>query len=450
MAPDEDGGAMSQALNSSHNRPFAHHWMPFTANRAFREQPRVLARAEGIHYWNDRGERLLDGVSGLFCTPAGHGRAEIAEAVGRQLTRLDFAPPFQYGTPGAFELAAGLAQLTPPGLDRIFFVGSGSEAVETAIKVAIQYHRRRGEGQRLRVVGREKAYHGVNFAGWSVGGMVRNREQFGLGMPGALHMRHTDIEANRGRMGQGEHGAELADDLQRFVDLHGADTIAACIVEPVAGSVGVLVPPVGYLQRLREICDRHGILLIFDEVITGFGRMGANFAAQAFGVTPDIMTMAKAITNGAVPMAAVAASRPVHEAIVERAPAEGIEFFHGYTWSAHPVACAAALASLALYREEALFERARALSPYFLDCVASLAELDAVACVRGYGLMAGIDLAPGAAPGARGFEVLNRLFAAGVVARVTNDTVILAPPFVFGRADVDRLVGTLRDVLAAP
>jgi len=438
---------MSSAARLS-NEPFAHHWMPFTANRAFRANPRVLARAEGIHYWNDAGERLIDGLSGLFCTPAGHGRREIADAVARQLTELDYAPPFQFGTPGAFRLAAELAEIAPAGLDRIFFTGSGSEAVETAVKIAIQYHRRRGEGQRLRVVGREKAYHGVNFAGWSLGGMVRNRDQFGLGMPGALHMRHTHLPANRFQMGEVAQGEELADDLQRFVELHGADTIAACIVEPVAGSVGVLVPPKGYLQRLREICTKHGILLIFDEVITGFGRTGEAFAAQTFGVTPDLMTMAKAITNGAIPMAGVAVSRAVHDAIVEQAPQGAIEFFHGYTWSAHPAACAAALASLKLYRDEDLFARARTLSPYFLDAVASLRDLPVVQDTRGVGLLAGIDLAPAAAPGARGFTVLDAMFRAGAVVRVTMDTVILAPPFVYERADVDRLIGLLRDVLA--
>jgi len=437
---------MSSAAGIS-NDPFANHWMPFTANRAFRANPRVLVRAEGIHYWNDAGAKLIDGLSGLFCTPAGHARREIADAVARQLTELDFAPPFQFGTPGAFRLAAELAAITPSGLDRIFFTGSGSEAVETAVKIAFQFHRRRGEGQRLRVVGREKAYHGVNFAGWSLGGMVRNRDQFGLGMPGALHMRHTHLPENRFQMGEVEHGAELADDLQRLVDLHGADTIAACIVEPVAGSVGVLVPPKGYLRRLRDICTRHGILLIFDEVITGFGRTGDAFAAQRFAVTPDIMTMAKAITNGAIPMAAVAVSRAVHDAIVEQAPQGAIEFFHGYTWSAHPVACAAALASLRLYRQEDLFARARALSPYFLDAVASLRDVPIVQDTRGIGLLAGIDLAPGAAPGARGFAVLDAMFRAGAVVRVTMDTIILAPPFIYERDDVDRLIGLLRDVL---
>ncbi len=436
------------AATPLHNQDLSHHWMPFTANRAFRQDPRILARAEGIHYWNDRGERLVDGLSGLFCTPAGHGRREITEAVSAQLGRLDFAPPFQFGTPGSFQLAREIAALTPQGLDHVFFTGSGSEAVETAIKIALQYHRRRGEGQRMRVIGREKAYHGVNFAGWSVGGMVRNREMFGLGMPGVGHIRHTHLPQNRFQLGQGEHGADLADDLQRFVDLHGADTIAACIVEPVAGSVGILVPPKGYLERLRAICDRHGILLIFDEVITGFGRCGAPFAAQAFGVTPDLMTMAKAITNGAVPMAAVAAARHVHDAIVE-IDQGGIELFHGYTWSAHPVACAAALASLRIYRDEDLFARAAALSAPFLERLASLRRFPIVQDIRGFGLLGAIDLAPAETMGARGFGALKALYKAGAVVRVTNDTIILAPPFVMTAQDLDEVFEKLTGVLQA-
>jgi len=436
------------AVTPLHNQDLSHHWMPFTANRAFRQDPRILARAEGIHYWNDRGEQLVDGLSGLFCTPAGHGRREITEAVSAQLGRLDFAPPFQFGTPGGFHLAREIAGLTPDGLDHVFFTGSGSEAVETAIKIALQYHRRRGEGQRMRVIGREKAYHGVNFAGWSVGGMVRNREMFGLGMPGVGHMRHTQIADNRFQLGQGDHGADLADDLQRFVDLHGADTIAACIVEPVSGSVGILVPPKGYLERLRAICDRHGILLIFDEVITGFGRCGAPFAAQAFGVTPDLMTMAKAITNGAVPMAAVAASSKVHDTIVE-IDQGGIELFHGYTWSAHPVACAAALASLKLYRDEDMFARAAALSAPFLERLADLRRFPIVQDIRGYGLLGAIDLAPAETMGARGFGALKALYAAGAVVRVTNDTIILAPPFVMTAQDLDDLFGKIAGVLQA-
>ncbi len=440
--------ASANALASPlHNEDLSFHWMPFTANRQFKQQPRIIARAEGMHYWNDRGEKLVDGLSGLFCTPAGHGRREIRDAVAAQLERLDYAPPFQFGTPGSFQLAREIAQLTPADIDRVFFVGSGSEAVESAIKIAIQYHRRRGDGQRLRVVGREKGYHGVNFAGWSVGGMVRNRDMFGLGMPGVSHLRHTHIAENRFQLGQGEHGADLADDLQRMVDLHGGDTIAACIVEPIAGSVGILPPPKGYLEKLRVICDKHGILLIFDEVITGFGRTGEAFAAQAFGVTPDIMTMAKAITNGNIPMAAVAVRNGVYDTIVDAVPG-GIEFFHGYTWSAHPVACAAASATLKIFKDDELFARAKALTPKFLERLGALRKHAIVQDIRGYGLLGGIDLAPAEAAGARGFAVLTGLFNTGAVVRVTNDTIILAPPFIATEDDLDDLFGKIDAVLA--
>lgn len=440
---------MNQNAPAGHNDLLASHWMPFTANRQFKREPRMLERAAGIWYWNDRGERLIDGLSGLFCTPAGHGRPEIRDAIARQLDQLDYAPPFQFGTPGSFALANDIASLTPPGLNRVFFAVSGSEAVETAVKIAFQYHRRRGQGQRQRIVGRERGYHGVDFAGWSIGGMVRNREMFGLGLPGALHLRHTHVPQNRFQMGQGDHGAELADDLQRLVDLHGADTIAACVVEPIAGSTGILVPPKGYLERLREICDRHGILLVFDEVICGFGRCGAPFAAQAFGVTPDVITVAKAITNGNAPMSAVIVKDEIYDTIVERAPGEGIEFFHGYTWSAHPIACAAASAALAIYRNDRLFERAKSLSPYFLDQVAALRSLPVVTDTRGYGLLAAVDLKPGPAPGERGFSVLRRCFETGAVVRVTMDTIILAPPFVCEQGDIDTIIGLLRDALKA-
>ncbi|MEN2976542.1 aminotransferase class III-fold pyridoxal phosphate-dependent enzyme (plasmid) [Tistrella bauzanensis] len=425
----------------------SHHWMPFTANRAFKAAPRIITEAHGIWYRNDRGDQLIDGLSGLFCTPAGHGRREITEAVTAQLGRLDYAPPFQFGTPGGFAVATALARILPDGIDRVFFAGSGSEAVETALKIAMLYHRRRGEGQRQRVIGREKAYHGVNLAGWSVGGMVRNREMFGLGMAGVAHMRHTHIPENRFVLGEGAHGADLADDLERAVGLYGADTIAACIVEPISGSIGVLVPPQGYLARLREICDRHGILLIFDEVITGFGRTGKAFAAQSFGVTPDIITMAKAITNGTVPMAAVAASRMVYDTIVEDNPS-GIEFFHGYTWSAHPVACAAALASLKIFQDEALFDRAAALSPHFLDRLGRLRAHGIVEDIRGYGMLGAADLAAGATMGARGFQALTALYDAGAIVRITNDTLIFAPPFVMEPADLDHLFDTVEKVLA--
>ncbi|MFQ5417878.1 MAG: aminotransferase class III-fold pyridoxal phosphate-dependent enzyme, partial [Myxococcota bacterium] len=332
-------------------------WLPFTPNRSFKQDPRLLTRAKGMYFWNDRGYRLLDGCSGLFCCALGHGRPEIIDAITRQYAELDFSPPFQYSHPQAFELAGLLAQITPADLDRIFFVNSGSEAVDTAMKIALLYHRSRGEGQRQRFVSRERAYHGVNMGGVSLSGMRRNREGFGSGLPGVLHLRHTWQEANRFSPGQGEHGALLAEDLQHFVDLHGAESIAACFIEPIAGSTGILVPPRGYLERLREICDRSGILLVFDEVITGFGRTGRAFASDSFGVVPDILTMAKALTNGVVPMGAVAVRNGIYEQITSSAPEGAIEFFHGYTYSAHPMACAAGIATQRIHREEGIFER---------------------------------------------------------------------------------------------
>jgi beta-alanine--pyruvate transaminase len=429
------------------NDPLIHQWMPFTANRQFAESPRILARAEGVHYFNTQGERLLDGSSGLYCIPLGHGRREIREAVTKQMEELDYAPPFQYGVPVAFRLATELAQMLPAGLNRIFFSGSGSEAVESAMKVAIQYHRARGEGQRMRFVGRERGYHGVNFGGWSVGGMVNNRKAFGLGLPGVVHMRHTKIKENQFQMGEGTHGADLADDLQRLVELHGADTIAACIVEPIAGSTGILVPPVGYLKRLREICTRHGILLIFDEVITGFGRTGHAFASQTFDVTPDILTMAKAITNGSIPMAAIAVREEIQQTIMDVAAPETIEFFHGYTYSAHPVACAAALATIKIFREEDTFARVRALSPAFLEQIAAFRDLPFVTDTRGHGLLGAIDLAPEGAPGARGFKMLCKAFEAGLVLRAAGDCMVLAPPFAATAEQITEMVDTLRRVL---
>ncbi len=417
------------ATTSPSNVPLVNQWMPFTANRQFHEQPRIIARAEGVYYYNTRGEKLLDGSSGLYCIPLGHGRREIREAVARQMEELDYAPPFQYGFPPGFQLATEVAALTPPGLNRIMFAGSGSEAVESALKVALQYHRVRGEASRQRFVGRERGYHGVNFGGWSVGGMVNNRKAFGLGLPGALHMRHTHIKENYFEMGQGTHGADLADDLERFVSLHGADTIAACIVEPVAGSTGILPPPKGYLQRLREICTKHGILLIFDEVITGFGRTGQAFASQTFGVTPDMITMAKAITNGSIPMSALAVREDIQQTILDAAPADTVEFYHGYTYSAHPVACAAGLATLKIYREEDTFGRVRELTPGFLEQVASFKGHPEVVDTRGLGLLGAVELAPKGKPGERGFKFLCRAFEEGLVLRCSGDSVVLAPPF---------------------
>jgi beta-alanine--pyruvate transaminase len=439
---------MSAAARAS-NDPLIHQWMPFTANRQFLEQPRLIARAEGIYYYTPKGEKLLDGSSGLYCIPLGHGRREIREAVARQMEELDYAPPFQYGVPVAFRLAAEVAQMTPPALNRIMFAGSGSEAVDTALKVAIQYHRVRGEGQRQRFIGRERGYHGVNFGGWSVGGMVNNRKAFGVGLPGVAHMRHTVIPENRFVMGQGAHGADLADDLQRFVDLHGADSIAACIVEPIAGSTGILVPPLGYLQRLREICTKHGILLIFDEVITGFGRTGEAFAAQTFGVVPDMITMAKGISNGSIPMAAVAVREDIQQTILDAAPENTVEFYHGYTYSAHPVACAAALATLRIYREEQNFARVRALAPAFLEQIGAFKDLPYVTDTRGFGLLGAVELAPQGKPGERGFKILCKAFEEGIVLRAAGDTIVLAPPFVASPAEIEQMVDITRRVIKA-
>jgi len=422
-------------------------WMPFTANRAFKADPRLIVKAEGMHYWNHRGEQILDGSSGLFCTPCGHCRPEIAAAVYQQLQEMDYCAPFQLGHPGAFELARQVASLTPEGLDRVFFVNSGSEAVDTAMKIAYAYHRARGEGQRNRFISRERAYHGVNLGGTSLSGLVRNREAFGSGIAGIAHLRHTWLAENRFSRGQPEHGAELAEDLQRMVDLFGPETIAACIVEPIAGSTGTLIPPKGYLQRLREICDRYGILLIFDEVITGFGRTGKAFAGHSFDVVPDMMTMAKAITNGAQPMGAVAVQERVYDTIVDAAPESSIELFHGYTYSGHPAACAAGLATMAIFEQEKLFERAAALSDYFLDGIFSLSDVPAITDIRGYGLMAGIDLAPAQKPGQRGSEAQIKLFHTGLHVKFTGDAGIIAPPFIVEKSQIDAMISILRDVL---
>jgi beta-alanine--pyruvate transaminase len=425
-----------------------HYWLPFTPNRLFKKDPRLLVRGEGMYFWNDRGDQLLDGVSGLFCCALGHGRPEILEAVTRQYGALDFGTPFQYSHPGTFELAGMLADVTPGDLNRFFFTCSGSESVDTAMKIALLYHRVRGEGQRQRFVSRERSYHGVNMAGVSLSGMVKNRECFGAGLPGIAHMRHTWLEENRFTPGQGEHGADLADDLQRFAELYGGDTIAACFVEPIAGSTGILVPPRGYLERLREICDRHGILLVFDEVITGFGRTGKPFASQTFGVLPDLITVAKALTNGTVPMGAVAIRDGIYREITGSSPESGIEFFHGYTYSGHPLACAAGIATQTIFREEGIFERSAELAPYFLERVFGLREIPVIRDIRGFGLLAGIDLEPGQGFGQRGYAALQRLYAAGLLVRVTADSVILAPALIAEREHIDRICDTLREVLS--
>jgi len=423
------------------------YWMPFTANRQFKAHPRMIARAEGMYYYTDRGDALLDGSSGLFCVGAGHGRKEIAEAAHRTLLELDYAPAFQYGHPLSFELARRVAAVTPGDLNYIFFTNSGSESVDSALKIALAYHRARGEGQRQRLVGREKGYHGVNFGGISVAGMMPNKKAFGVGLPGCAHMRHTWLEENKFTPGQPEHGAELANDLQRLVDLHGEDTIAACIVEPIAGSVGCLVPPKGYLDRLREICDTYGIVLIFDEVITGFGRTGKQFGADSFGVTPDLMTIAKALTNGVVPMGAVACSEKIYETITGAAPDMAVELFHGYTYSGCPVASAAGLATRDIFEEEGLVERAAAMSPRFLEGLFALKDLAVVTDIRGYGLFGTLDIAPKDRPGARGNQLIQELFDAGLIIKMTGDSLLVSPPLICEDAHLDELFTKIRDVL---
>ena len=424
------------------------YWMPFTANRQFKQAPRLLARASGMHFWTPEGRQVLDGIAGLWCVNAGHARPKIVQAIAEQAAELDYAPPFNMAHPKSFELAERLVALTPPGLDKVFFTNSGSEAVETALKMAIGYHRARGDGARTRLIGRERGYHGVNFGGISVGGSVRNRKTFGPLLPGIDHIRHThDAARNAYSRGQPEHGAELADDLERLVALHDASTIAAVIVEPVAGSTGVLLPPKGYLQRLRSICDRHGILLIFDEVITGFGRLGAPFAADLFGVTPDLMTVAKGITNGCVPMGAVFATRQIHDAFMT-GPQHAIEFLHGYTYSAHPLACAAALGTLDTYAQDGLLTRAATMAPIFENAVHSLRGLPHVIDVRNLGLVGGIELEPlPDQPGKRAFDVFLECWERGVLIRTTGDTIALSPPLIIETSHIDQIVSTVADVL---
>ncbi len=424
------------------------YWMPFTANRQFKKAPRLLARAAGMHYWDDHGRQILDGVAGLWCVNAGHARPRIVQAIQQQAAELDFAPPFQMAHPKAFELAERVVQIAPAGMSKVFFTNSGSEAVETALKMALAYHRVRGEGTRTRLIGRERGYHGVNFGGVSVGGMVGNRKAFATGLPGVDHIRHTHEPArNAFSVGQPVHGAEIADDLERLVALHDASNIAAVIVEPVAGSTGVLVPPVGYLQRLREICTRHGILLIFDEVITGFGRTGQPFATQTFGVMPDMITCAKGITNGCAPMGAVLVRQDIHDAFMT-GPEHLIEFFHGYTYSAHPLACAAGLGTLDTYAEEGLLTRAGEMEGYFAEAVHSLKGEPNVIDIRNIGLVGGIELAPlPGEPTKRAFDIFLDLYEKGLLVRTTGDTVALSPPLIIERGQVDQMVDMLRGAI---
>lgn len=419
------------------------YWMPFTANRQFKAAPRLLSEADGMHYTSVDGRKIIDATAGLWCVNAGHRRPQIAQAVERQLMVLDYAPSFQMGHPIAFDFAQRLASIAPRGLDRVFFTGSGSESVDTALKIAIAYHRAIGQAARTRLIGRERGYHGVGFGGISVGGIVNNRRVFPQ-LPGSDHLRHThDPVRNSFVRGLPEHGAELADDLERLVALHGSETIAAVIIEPVAGSTGVLLPPKGYLQRLREICDRHGILLIFDEVITGFGRLGAPFAADYFGITPDILTTAKGLTNGVVPMGAVLVSRKVHDALMS-GPEEQIELFHGYTYSGHPIACAAGIATLEIYEDEGLLTRAHELTDHWQEAIHSLKALPNVIDIRALGLLAGIELkSRNGAPGSRAYDVFVDCFDRGLLIRVTGDIIALSPPLVVSTAEIDKIVDIL-------
>ncbi|MCD8488147.1 MAG: aspartate aminotransferase family protein [Desertifilum sp.] len=423
-------------------------WMPFTANRQFKNQPRLLASAAGMHYTSVDGRQILDGTAGLWCVNAGHSREKIAQAVSQQISTLDYSPTFQMGHPIAFELANRLVAMLPQAFDHVFFTNSGSESVDTALKIALAYHRIRGEGTRTRLIGRERGYHGVGFGGISVGGISANRKFFGSLIPGVDHLSHThNLEKNAFSQGQPQWGAHLADELERLVMLHDPSTIAAVIVEPVAGSTGVLLPPVGYLERLRQICDRYGILLIFDEVITGFGRLGTSFATEYFGVMPDLMTAAKGLTNGTVPMGAVFARPGIYQAFMD-APENTIEFFHGYTYSGHPVACAAAHATLDIYEEEGLFERAKSLSGYWEEAIHSLHGLPHVIDLRNLGLVAGIELESIAGkPTARAFDVFLRCYERGLLIRTTGDIIALSPPLIIEKSHIDQIVGTIAEVL---
>jgi beta-alanine--pyruvate transaminase len=425
-------------------------WMPFTANRQFKQAPRLLVAAKDMHFTAADGRQILDGTAGLWCVNAGHCRPRITEAIREQAGLLDYAPAFQMGHPLAFQLANRLVDLAPEGLEHVFFTNSGSESVDTALKIAIAYHRVRGEGSRFRLIGRERGYHGVNFGGISVGGIVANRKMFGTMLTGVDHLRHTHLpEKNAFTRGEPEHGVELAEELERIVALHDASTIAAVIVEPVAGSTGVLIPPRGYLKRLREICDKHGILLIFDEVITGFGRLGTPFAADYFGVVPDIMTMAKGITNGVIPMGAVFVKKEIHDAFMT-GPEHLIEFFHGYTYSGNPIACAAGLATLDTYREEGLLTRGAELASYWEDALHSLKGEPHVIDIRNIGLVGAIELEPiPGQPTRRAFSAFLKAFERGALIRTTGDIIALSPPLIISKEQINELVDHVRAVLRA-
>lgn len=423
------------------------YWMPFTANRQFKDNPRLLVSADGMYYTSHDDRRILDGTAGLWTVNAGHGRKEIVDAVTRQMSQLDYAPSFQMGHPIAFEFAEKLASIAPKNMGHVFFTNSGSESVETALKIALAYHQAKGDGRRTRLIGRERAYHGVNFGGISVGGLINNRRVFAPLLPGVDHLPHTHLPENAFSKGQPEHGAHLAKELDRMAALHGPETIAAVIVEPVAGSTGVLVPPKGYLEELRAACDRVGCLLIFDEVITGYGRLGTPFASEFFGVMPDIFTTAKGINNGYLPMGAVFASDMVHDAFMQ-GPPNLIELFHGYTCSGHPAACAAGLATMEIMAREGLFRRAAEISPKWEAAAHALNGTKHVIDIRNIGLIAGIELSPReGAIGARGYEAFTKCYERGVLIRVTGDIIALSPPLTISESEIDQLFGTIKEVL---
>ncbi len=430
------------------NDPLAALWMPFTANRAYKATPRQLVAAKDMHYTADDGRQVLDGTAGLWAVNAGHCRPTIVEAIQKTAAELDFAPGFQLGHPASFELASRVAAIMPKGLDRIFFTNSGSESVDTALKIALAYQRSRGEGTRTRFIGRERGYNGVGFGGISVGGIVNNRRQFGTLLNGVDHLPHThSLQHNSFTKGRPQWGGHLADTLESIIALHGPETIAAVIVEPMAGSTGVLVPPVGYLERLREITSKHGIVLIFDEVICAFGRVGGATASETLGVIPDIITMAKGLTNAAVPMGAVAVSRHIHDGVVEGA-ADGIELFHGYTYSGHPLAAAAGIAALDLYEAEGIFEHATSLHGYWEEAVHSLKGKRHVIDVRNMGIVAGIELEPRpGAPTKRAMELFHKCFDNGLLVRATGDIIALSPPLILQKAHIDEMVGRIADLL---
>jgi beta-alanine--pyruvate transaminase len=438
------------ALDRSNPNDLSAFWMPFTANRQFKQTPRMFVAAEGMHYTTGDGRQVLDGTAGLWCCNAGHKRPKIVEAIQAQAAELDYAPAFQMGHPKAFELATRLRDMAPEPMEHVFFTNSGSESVETALKIAIAYQRAIGQGTRTRLIGRERGYHGVNFGGISVGGIVNNRKFFGTLMTGVDHLPHTHLpDQNAFTRGQPEHGAYLAEDLERIVALHGPETIAAVIVEPMAGSTGVLMPPKGYLERLREICTQHGILLIFDEVITGFGRLGSSFGAEHFGVMPDMITCAKGLTNGVIPMGAVLATKQIHDAFMT-GPEHLIELFHGYTYSGNPMAAAAGLATLETYREDGLFERASDLAGYWEDGLHSLRDCPHVIDIRNMGLIGAVELEPIAGePTKRAFQAFLDCYEKGVLIRTTGDIIAMSPPLIIKKPQIDQLFGTLRDVLMA-